>query len=102
MKGRRIEKKFPRFKLMKISVFRMIILRAAETDTDTDVASDVASSVVANVLTKSNYSDGLILLLCFKSIASSKLALQKRKRHLKNEICQALSLFFKNHSRHFF
>ena len=66
--NRKIEKKFPRFKLMKISVFRMIILRAAETDTDTDVASDVASSVVANVLTKSNYSDGLILLLCFKSM----------------------------------
>ena len=47
MKNRKIEKKFPRFKLMKISVFR-IILRAAETDTDTDVATDVASSIVAN------------------------------------------------------
>ena len=44
------------------------LLRAAETDTDTDVASDVASSVVANVLTKSDYSDSLILLLCFKSM----------------------------------
>ena len=35
------------------------LLRAAETDTD--VASDVAKA-----LTKSNYSDGLILLLYFK------------------------------------
>ena len=41
------------------------LLRAAETDTDTDVASDVASDV-AKALTKSNYSDGLILLLYFK------------------------------------